>query len=219
MINFAMFCKTYSGDFNRVSNLVKSFNKYNKDNIYLFISAPEEELNLFFNLSSKNIKVISDESYAKDHLSLEKYNFSTLGYLNAQICKLTFYKAQFAKNYLILDSDTVFIRDFYFSDFMHDENTPYIVLTMDKDLSIERHYPFWSERLSNIKKIHDCIELKDRRLRQCHNSQVLNSRVLDSLYLDFMQKKNLNYIVKNKISNLFFIFLFLRYLSILFYCF
>jgi len=42
-----MYCKTYSGDLDRVTNLVESFNKFNFDNIFLYISAPKVELDLF----------------------------------------------------------------------------------------------------------------------------------------------------------------------------
>jgi hypothetical protein len=202
MHNFVMYCKTYSGDFDRVSNLVDSFNKYNRDDIYLYISAPKKELYLFQPLSNLHIIVITDESFAKEYLAMEGHSGMTLGYVNQQICKLTFYKTAVTRNYLCLDSDTVFIRDFYISDFMYDEDTPYTVLVMDKELSIEKHYRslFWVGRQSSIKKIYDFMELNDRRLRTCHNSQVFNVKILESLARDFMKPKALKYNDLLKIS-------------------
>lgn len=202
MHNFVMYCKTYSGDFDRVSNLVDSFNKYNRDDILLYISAPENELYLFQPLSSPHIIVITDESFAKECFAKVGHSGMSLGYVNQQICKLTFYRTAVARNYLCLDSDTVFIRDFYISDFMHDEDTPYTVLVMDKDLSIERHYRplYWDRRQAAIKKIYDFFELNDRRLRTCHGSQVLNVKILKSLARDFMKPNALEYNDLLKIS-------------------
>ena len=202
MHNFVMYCKTYSVDFDRVSYLVDSFNKYNKDDVFLYISAPENELYLFQQLASPKIILISDESFAKKYFARLGHSGMSLGYVNQQICKLTFYKTAITRNYLCVDSDTVFIRDFYISDFMHDEDTPYTVLVMDKDLSIERHYrsAFWVGRQRAIKKIYDFMELNDRRLRTCHNSQVFNVQVLESLARDFMKPKALKYNDLLKIS-------------------
>ena len=113
-----MYLKTYSGDYDRASNLVDSFNKYNRDDIYLYISAPENELYLFKPFSRSNIIVISDESFAKEYFAKMCHSGMDLGYINQQICKLTFYKTAVTQNYLCLDSDAVFIRYFYISDFI-----------------------------------------------------------------------------------------------------
>ena len=197
-----MYLKTYSGDFERACNLVESFNKYNKDRIFLYLSVPEDELGLFGSLSNSNITVIADESFAKDNFAKVGHHGMTLGYANQQICKLTFYKTNLVKNYLCLDSDMSFIRDFYVSDFMRDDNVPYTVLVMDKDLSIERHYrdAFWIGRQAEIKKIYDFMQLDDPRMRTCHNGQIFNAKVLESLEEDFMQPRVLEYNDLLKIS-------------------
>ena len=202
MHKFAMYCKTYSGDYDRIYNLVNSFSKFNCDNIFLYISAPEIELDLFEPLSSSSIIVMSDESFAKNDFETEVHSNMSLGYINQQICKLTFYKTGVAQNYLCLDSDTIFIMNFYITDFMHDDDTPYTVLVMDKDLSIERHYRslHWNGRQASIKKIYDIMGLEDRRLRTCHSAQVFNARVLESLARDFMRPKALKYSDLLKIS-------------------
>lgn len=195
MHTFVMYCKTYGGDLDRLSNLVSSYKKYNRENIPLYISSPESELYLFQSHSDSNVIVMSDESFAEKYLAIVPHSGMSLGYVNQQICKLTFYKTAVARNYLCLDSDAVFIRDFYVSDFMHDELTPYIVLVMDKDLSIERHYrtAFWLERQASIQKIYDYMGLDDRRLRTCHGHQIFNMEVLESLLRDFMKPRNLSY--------------------------
>jgi hypothetical protein len=202
MHNFVMYCKTYCGDFDRFSNLVNTFHKYNIDDVLLYVSVPEREMNLFEKFRCATVVIISDESFANKYFADVGHHGMTLGYSNQQICKLTFYKTGVAKNYLCLDSDTVFIRDFYISDFMHDEDTPYTVLVMDKDLSIQRHYrtAFWIGRQASIKKIYDFMSLDDARLRTCHNSQVFNIQILESLARDFMEPKALKYNDLLKIS-------------------
>ena len=201
MHNFAMFCKTYNGDLERFKNMIKSFNKFNVENITLYVSVPENDLELFKCFESDTVKIITDESYAKNYFSNEEYFGLTTGYVNQEICKLSFWETGISENYLCIDSDLEFIRDFYVSDFMADENTPYIILVQDKDLSIEKHYQtFWAWRQNLIKKIYDEIGLNDRRYRTCHGNTVLNSAVLKSLKEDFMVKKGYGYKDLIKIS-------------------
>lgn len=200
-LKFIMFCKTYTADLKRFELLVASFHKHNKDNILLYVSVGEREFPTFEKFSSKNIKIISDESYAKHYFAEDIYHNLPPGYINQEICKLSFWEIDLTHNYLCLDADCIFIRDFYVTDFMADENTPYTVLVMDKDLSIEKHYhEFWNRRQSFIQKIYDQIGLDDKRLRTCHGMQVLNSKVLKSLKEDFMQKNNLTYVDLIKIA-------------------
>ena len=145
--NFVMFCKTYSADLNSFSLMIDSFNTFNEDNIKLFVSVPEKEINLYTKFNNKNISVITDESYAGNFFTNKSYHGLSTGYINQEICKLSFWESNIAENYLCIDSDLQFIRKFYISDFMVDKNTPYTVLVMDKDLSIEKHYhDFWNFR-------------------------------------------------------------------------
>lgn len=193
MKNFVMYCKTYAGDFNYCKEMIKSFNKYNRDNINLYLSAPQNDLEKFKNFSQDNIFVISDESYAGEYLvNMPTAGFSA-GYFNQEICKLAFWETDFAENYLCLDSDVIFIRDFYVSDFMKDEHIPYTVLVQDKEIHSASWYSHYKQRKEWIKKIWDYLEYDDTRYRTCHGVQVLNSKVMKSLKEDFMRKKNLEY--------------------------
>lgn len=194
MKNFVMFCKTYSGDIKRFELMLSSFNQHNIDNIDLVVSVPETELDLFKNFESDTVSVISDESYAGEHFTTEKLHGLSVGYCNQEICKLAFWESKIAKNYLCIDSDLFFIRDFHESDFMADADTPYTILVMDKDLAIEKHYhDFWLWRQQFIQKIYDAVDLNDRRLRTCHGMQVMNATVLESLKKDFMNKHKYDY--------------------------
>lgn len=192
--NFVMLCKTYKEDLKRFEKMLKSFDVYNKDGVKLFVSVPEVDLELFKQFRSENIEILTDESYAKEYFSTEMFFGMSVGYVNQEICKLSFWETGTSENYLCIDSDVEFIRDFHVSDFMFDEKTPYTVLVMDKDLSIEAHYQdFWHFRSSLIKKTYDAIGLNDPRQRTCHGMQVLNAKVLKSLKNDFMAENGYDY--------------------------
>lgn len=194
MKNFVMFCKTYSGDLDRVSLMIASFNQYNVEELQLILSVPEQELEIFKQFASKTISVISDESYAGKYFTQERLSGLPVGYCNQEICKLAFWESKITKNYLCLDSDLLFIRDFHESDFMADKNTPFTILVMDKDLAIEKHYhDFWLGRQKFIASIYKKVGLNDRRYRTCHGMQVLNATVLKSLKTDFMAKHKYSY--------------------------
>jgi len=191
---FVMFCKTYSADLNNFKLMISSFNQFNKENIMLYVSVPEKDFYKYTKFESNSIKIITDESYAKEYFTINEYFGLSSGYINQEICKLSFWELNVCENYLCIDSDIQFIRDFYLSDFMFNEEIPYTILVMDKDLSIEKHYrDFWTWRSKLIKKIYDEIGLDDPRQRTCHGMQVLSVKVLKSLKQDFMQQKGYEY--------------------------
>ena len=124
--NFVLFCKTYKGDFERFKILKESIDKFNVDNIPFYVVCPEKDLELF--LSLKN----NDENYEYNILTdesvLEKVNSNSneQSWYSQQVVKLYFYKLNLCNHYLILDSDCYFIRNFSVSDFMYDNETPYL---------------------------------------------------------------------------------------------
>lgn len=186
----SFFCKTYKDDIEKFSHLYKTFIQHNKDNIHLYISVPKSDLSLFKKYNNKNISLISDESYALKYFAKEKYWGLSLGYINQEICKLSFWENNFCDNYLCIDSDAYFIRDFFFSDFMKDNRTPYSVLVMDKDLMTENFYhEFGKWRHDLIKKIFEYIKLDDKRYLTCHGMTILNCKVLENLK-EILLKKN-----------------------------
>ena len=131
--NFILFCKTFSGDIDTFLIQAKSVNKYNINNIPYYVSIPEHEIELFNKLKhekSLNFEIISDS-----HISnlIQEKNFTpngfTADYINQQLVKLEFAKTDIAKHYLVLDADCYFIRNFDVSDFLLDDDTPYLPFT------------------------------------------------------------------------------------------
>ncbi|MDL2272294.1 DUF6492 family protein [Desulfovibrio sp. OttesenSCG-928-I05] len=194
--NFCMFCKSWSGDFHEVKRMLESFHRFNFDNILMWLSVPEHEIQLFADCACDTVRLISDESYAGSYLSDKKLHGLSVGYINQQICKLAFWETGNSPNYLCVDSDSLFIRDFFVRDFMADEETPYTVLFMDKDLSVQKYYQeMWNTRQAAVKSIYSAVGLEDdTRLRTCHGAQVLNAEVLSSLKNVFMKNNSLNYV-------------------------
>lgn len=125
-----IFCKTCIRDIKNFQLLLDSIKKYNKENIPVCISVSRKEQSFFINfLSTCNyfVHVFIDED-----ITNFKYQGNDLFYkdwLPQQFVKLELYKTNFAKHYIIIDSDCYFIKDFYIKDFLFDNDTPYLPIT------------------------------------------------------------------------------------------
>jgi hypothetical protein len=147
MHKLVLYCKSYHLDVHRAKNLLDSINKYNIDNIPFYISVPESDIDLFKKeLGESNYTLLKDEDI----------NTLNEGWKGQQIVKSQFWKLCLCENYLCIDSDCVFIKDFKVSDFMFDNETPYTVCHeyksffefMDKfPLSFDPYESFVNERL------------------------------------------------------------------------
>jgi hypothetical protein len=126
--NFVIYCKTFSRDFERVKNLFASIQKYNKDNIPFFISAPEKEQSLLQSIiGTEGYTFIADEEICQIQSRLD-------GWRQQQIVKSNFWKGVDTQNYLCIDSDAFFIRDFYLKDFFYYDGTPYSLVSVNKEV-------------------------------------------------------------------------------------
>ena len=126
--NFIIFCKTYNRDFERFKILKESIDKFNQDNIPFYVICPRKDIELFTSLKNNNEKydyiIISDEEV----LSMNKNDNHEQTWRTQQIIKLAFANQNISKFYLIIDSDSYFIKNFYIRDFLFDDETPYIVM-------------------------------------------------------------------------------------------
>ena len=128
MDKLVLFCKTYSGDLERFKILKDSVDKFNKDKLPFYLSVPKSDLELFRKIwhnAPYKFEILTDESIIGGADDVQNW-------VTQQVVKMKFYKLNLAEFYLIVDSDSYFIRDFYKSDFMYDENTPYIVCYENK---------------------------------------------------------------------------------------
>ena len=71
-----------------------------------------------------------------------------------QIVKSEFWRLELAENFLIIDSDSYFIKEFSLQDFMFDDLTPYTIMNEG------RHQLDWAARAGHERFIRDYHELR-----------------------------------------------------------
>ena len=120
----------------RLKRLLDSINRYNVDQILFYISTPEDqyqELQSVLGMGT-GYQWVSDESIIAANprvpVGIEK---TRSGGLSQQAIKSEFWRLGLAENYVCLDSDCVFIKDFHRSDFLSADGTPYTVIYQNKE--------------------------------------------------------------------------------------
>lgn len=136
---FISMLKTYLGDLGFVERQISSFHRHNRDTIPLYIVAPRHDLPLFQKFACGDVILVPEETIPC-RLAPPSPNPRDSGYLNQQVLKLAFYRLGIADNYMCLDSDAQFIRDFRVEDFFHPDGLPYQVLVEDKLLTSDADY-------------------------------------------------------------------------------
>jgi hypothetical protein len=196
---FALFCKSYNNDVLRARILVESIQKFNKDKIPFYLSVPGAEMEFFREkLAGLTFILLKDE----DILQLNPRHSLQLmdeipGGLMQQIIKSEFWRLGLYRNYLILDSDAYFIRDFTLKDFMYDDETPYTVLHEGKDLlefaarkGMKKIKPSFSKSLDIAEKYFD-------RPRKVFNfgpmPNICSTKVWQALAEQFAEPNNLSF--------------------------
>jgi len=195
MDNIAILVKSFIGDFEYTKRLIESYKKYNVDKIPLYLVVPESDMSTFEHFNEKHIKVLSDESVCNKLVKDRRIRGIRPGYINQEIIKLAFWEKKLTLNYFCMDSDAVFIRNFYKSDFMYNRTTPYTILQEDNELKVDPEYykTHWNRREKLILRIQKEVGLSDKRILTSHGFSILSSKVLASFYTKFMQPRKLNY--------------------------
>jgi hypothetical protein len=125
MEKIVLYCKSYYKDVKRVKCLLNSITINNCDNIPFYISVPEADIDIFKNtLGDSGYVLITDES-------IDTVN---QGWLGQQIIKSQFWKLGICENYVCIDSDSIFIKPFYVSDFMYNDTVPYTICHEHREL-------------------------------------------------------------------------------------
>lgn len=136
MKDFVLYCKSYSRDFLRLKRLLESVNQFNADHLDFYISTPRRDKGLLEEVLGQSGYIwVADEDIVTANLSADFAKYQAMsGGLSQQIIKSEFWRLRLAENYLCLDSDSLFIRKFFQSDFMSGDGTPYTVLHQNKEL-------------------------------------------------------------------------------------
>ena len=145
MTDIVLYCKSYSKDFLRLKNLLASIQQFNADQINFYVSTPESQYaELKRYIGTEGYQWVSDESIIKSNpkapVGIEK---TKPGGLSQQVIKSEFWRLGIAQNYVCLDSDCIFIKDFKKSDFLASDGTPYTVIYQNKEyhqLAVNRGY-------------------------------------------------------------------------------
>lgn len=157
---FSLVVKSYFNDLNRAVRLVKSIREYNRDRIPLYLIIPSEDLTSFKDkLGTKEINYLTDSDVLELTMSFSKSSEISLPpSIMQQVIKSEFWRFDLAENFLIIDSDSYFIRDFSIKDFMFNEDTPYTIMNEG------RHQLDWAARAGNKRFIRDYHELREKAL-------------------------------------------------------
>lgn len=192
MKNIVLYTKSYHRDLERIKVSVESIKKYNKDNIPYYISVPQSDLPLFKNnIDTSYVNLVTDE---------EIYSISEQSWKTQQIVKSNFWKLGVCENYVMLDSDSYFIRDFYVSDFIYTDTTPYTVMHEQKDL-FEWTYKFknvlgfdpYKSYVEDRKKIMDVFERTGRIYDFGPGPIIWSAKVWKSLEENYIQPNELTF--------------------------
>ena len=136
MNDIVLYCKSYRKDFLRLMRLLASVQQFNQDAIPFYVSTPQADQELLIQVvGSAGYHWVSDESIiaANPRVSLAATH-GVPGGLAQAIIKSEFWRLGIAANYLCIDSDSIFIRDFAKDDFLAPDGDPYTVLHQNKDL-------------------------------------------------------------------------------------
>ncbi len=132
---FILLIKSFEKDINRAALLLESIEKYNRDNIPVYISVPQRDLALFqAKMGAQRCHWLTDEQVFLANPCARIEDLAGVdGRLIQQVIKAEVWRVVGCKAYLAIDSDSYFIRDFYVHDFMHASGYPYTILHQNKD--------------------------------------------------------------------------------------
>lgn len=190
----ALLLKSYAGDAGYARRLLASFDRHNPTGLHLYCVVPAADLHLFEPLAGEHVTVMDEEPLAH-HLVEGEVAGLRPGYVNQEIVKLAFHELGLAENYFCVDSDAVFIRDIFESDFIAPDGNPYTVLVEDNDLKAEPAYyrQYWVGREPQLRRIADLVGYRDPVIRTCHGHQVFSTTVLTSFVADFLAPRGWDY--------------------------
>jgi len=184
MKDIAFFIKSHRPDLILVQRLLDSISKHNRDQIRVFISVPGDDVLAFQDLSQRftDVSVLSDDHFGIPRVDRKIWGFAP-GYITQQLVKLSVQHLSEAWNYLILDSDTYFIRDFETKDFIAPDGTGLTAFAEDGDLVADPAYiPFAERRAMKIGLIADRLGVPALSRTTCHNNTVFQDSVLHNFH-------------------------------------
>lgn len=130
-----IFCKSYVQDLLRFERLLDSIEQHNKDSLAVVVSVPRDDIATFKRrIGINRCEILADDQIldSTPKCSAESFRGAS-GNLIQQVVKSEFWRIADCEAYLCIDSDSAFIRDFYLTDFIASDGTPYSVLHQCKE--------------------------------------------------------------------------------------
>jgi hypothetical protein len=133
--SLCLYCKSYEGDVRRVALLLESISRFNRDGLKFYVSVPALDRALFASrLGRSEVELINDEDIVRANPRVAPQRYASWdGRLSQQVIKSEFWRLVPGDSYVCIDSDSLFLRDFYQSDFLHPDHHPYTVMHQAKD--------------------------------------------------------------------------------------
>jgi hypothetical protein len=197
--DIVLYCKSYRKDFLRLKNLLKSISEHNFDNISFYISTPNADHDLLIDIiGEKGYRWVSDESIiqANPHVT-ENIEKNKAGGLTQQIVKSEFWRLGFCENYVCLDSDCIFIKSFYKSDFLASDGNPYTVIYQNKEyfqLAVNRGFAKIPKQLTaEANRVKDLFGRKGPNYYCPCPPFIWSAKVWNSLDEFYLKPKNISF--------------------------
>ncbi len=192
MENLVFLIKSYNRHLHWTKQLIESIYKHNKDNIKIYLSIPKQDKILFKDsINLQNCELIFDEDIVGDNINQT--------WFTQQLVKMKFSEMGLCKNYFWIDADSYFLKDFYISDFMYNEETPYTTIHENKDLfswMAQSNLPLLYNVLEGYKndrqKVMDVFNRKGKFYDwTCPN--LWSVKVFDHMKENYLKPNNLTY--------------------------
>lgn len=200
MKDIVLYCKSYRRDVHRAKRLVASVFRFNADNLPFYLSCPSADLPLFRRIiDSEEVIFLADEEIVAKNPSINQIDLNALaGGLSQQIVKSEFWRLEIAENYLCIDSDAYFIRDFNKSDFLTLDGQPYTVMNESLELrlfsAIHQHAKIARNRDAECKAIMEIFGRTGRQYDFGPLPVVWNRRVWADLTEKFLTPRGMNFL-------------------------
>lgn len=138
MSDVSIFCKSYHGDLERAIAMATSVRKFNRDSLPFYISVPKVDLDLFIKrIGTDGVTWLTDEEIIASNPDIDLSEYSSLpGNISQQIVKAEFWRVNPCENYVCIDSDSRFIKDFFTHDFLSHDGQPYTILHESKPFMV-----------------------------------------------------------------------------------
>jgi len=200
MKDIVLYCKSYHRDVLRAKRLVESVQRFNRGNLAFYLSCPSADLQLFKDtLGSEVVIFITDEEIIAENSAINLTELMALpGGISQQVVKSEFWRLGICENYLCIDSDAYFIRDFKRDDFLTPNGNPYTVMNESLELRmfgvLNNHSKIQRNRDAECKAIMDIFGRTGRQYDFGPLPVVWNRHVWFDLTEKYLEPHNMNFL-------------------------